>query len=434
MNKKLTSPNHPLSIVVCFTLILCSLWSFTSDIKSDDVTTNDSTQSNITVSLNTSLSNYPDSTLYWTIVCQNRDDQYCYINTSGQLVPMDTMDNNQVVGSAKNCNGRNTFANYSTSLAQSSTITLDAATLINSAILYISVDNFLPICVQEDSTGHISYAPPSFENPSLQGYDMIFQAFEFAYNITGNYQFNINTTNVDEVGIAAQLSLTDTSGTKTVGFTQNREYLIKAFDNCVDTNFSHLLIKDNNGTTLRILSPEHAIAGVLSNQNVVDYFASFYTDYIDRSWNAYEGDTITVYNSSQGYTGYMIDSIFYFNKGDSVGMTEFKFAQPSSDDVMSAHGEFIQGNDDQKNVGKVLAAAIYRTVFLETPKDSSDSWCGKAAKKMYFKNTPINYYSTILHDNSLDNLCYSYAYSDVCNESSSLVSWSTQKIEIKLLD
>jgi hypothetical protein len=84
------------------------------------------------------------------------------------------------------------------------------------------------------------------------------------------------------------------------------------------------------------------------------------------------------------------------------------------------------------NIEKFVVAAIYRTVFMETPTSSSDSWCSAEMVSKYFTNAPINHYGKILHDNSVNSLCYAFAFDDVCNQSSSVVSTTTKSLVLNL--
>ncbi|MEO1626897.1 MAG: beta-1,3-glucanase family protein, partial [Bacteroidota bacterium] len=246
---------------------------------------------------------FANSDIYWTAVCQNQSGAYCYIDSTGSLIPMSLADNTVSLGTAKNCNDTTTFANYSYPLASLDTLSIPGGSYINSAILYLSVDSFLPICVNKNSAGVITYAPPSFSNPSLQGYNTIFQAVEWTYNINADNTLNINTTNVDEVGMMILLELQDSDTLDSVGFKVSRSNLIQQFAACQDTNFRSLIIPGTSGDTLRILSPEHVMAGMGISSNVVQYFNDFYTDYIDDCWTFYNNKTITIYNNSKSFTG-----------------------------------------------------------------------------------------------------------------------------------
>ena len=182
-----------------------------------------------------------------------------------------------------------------TLLSKYPNVSFSNSAYLNSGIVYFSLESWLPICVQEDSLGNVSYAPPSFTNPSLQGYDLVFQAVEFTYNKNGLNTLNINATNVDELGIPLTVSLTDASGTQKVGINKPDSTIIMAFDNCVDTNFNNLvLMKKNNTDVLRIISPEHVMSGMNIPDSTVQYFQSFYDEYIDNSWTHYTKKSVTI--------------------------------------------------------------------------------------------------------------------------------------------
>ena len=209
-------------------------------------------------------------------------------------------------------------------------------------------------------------------------------------------------------------------------------YIQIAFENCPDTNFNNIVLYENENF-LRILSPEHVTSGQGIDTGSVTYFNEFYDNYIDSSWNYYSNQDVTIRINGDAFTGKVILDTFQFNSGTTLTeQPEFGIPKPSTADLLQADGVFTNGGTDYKNVGKFMAAAMYRTVFMETPTDTLNSWCSNDMINQYYSNDPINYYSVILHGNSLNGLCYAYAYDDVCQQSSSLVSTSTKEIKIVL--
>ncbi|MEP7338929.1 MAG: beta-1,3-glucanase family protein [Acidobacteriota bacterium] len=395
-----------------------------------------------TISLNSQISGFSSDKIFWAIVAKNQAGVFCHMDANGNLIPMTKADNSNPVGDAKNCNGSNTFANYFSTLEALPVFTIPDDAFINSGQIWVSLGDWLPFCVNavNDQGQATGFAPPTVTNPGLQGYNTIFQMAEFAYNVDGTMHVNADTTAVDDMGFPITMELTDANGTQTVGFTANRTTLFNAFSTCTDKNFQSLVISN-----LRVLSPEHAAKDSNGNppppdigipSDVVDYFSSFYTEYIDWCWAFYTNKPVTINISGQAFTGQVQGSMFNFWEGTTVGSSVdtavLSLAKPQNWEVMQCAGEFKVGNDTQMNIEKFVVAAIYRTVFMETPTSSSDSWCSAEMVSEYFTNAPINHYGKILHDNSVNGLCYAFAFDDVCNQSSSVVSTTTKSLVLTL--
>jgi hypothetical protein len=402
-----------------------------------------------TISLTNQIAGYSADQVYWAIIAMNQNGVFCWMDAQGNLIPMTMADNKYPVGTATNCNKGTEFANYFKTLAELPQFTIPSDGYINSGQIWISLGTWLPFCVNTvNGNGQATgFAPPSVTNPGLQGYNTFFQMAELAYNIDGTMHLNTDTTAVDDMGFPITMALTDANGTQTVGFTADSAALFNAFSTCQDTNFQSLVISGttDSGATipnLRILSPEHAAKdsngnppapGIGLPSSVVDYFSDFYTAYIDQCWNYYTNTSVTIYISGQAYTGQVQNGTFNFYAGTQIGGTAvLNLNKPQNWEVLQCAGEFKVGNDVQMNIEKFVVAAMYRTVFMEMPAGTSDSWCDAAMEKKYYTNQPINYYGRILHDNSINGLCYAFAFDDVCDRSSSVVSTTTTSLALTL--
>ena len=196
------------------------------------------------------------------------------------------------------------------------------------------------------------------------------------------------------------------------------------------------------GNNLRVLSPEHAAAvphgyqpppGLGIPPKVIEYFSAFYTDYITDCWNHYKTNNLTMYITGTAYYGKVDgeDFNFYTDSG-MTGTPICTIAKPTNSELMLCNQEFIAGGPTQKNIEKFVAAAMIRTVFHIAPTSTKNSWCSDAMKDQYYQNAPVNHYMVILHENATDNLVYAFAYDDVCNCSSSVVSTTTQSLAITI--
>lgn len=396
----------------------------------------------LSISPNNQIGGHSASDIFWAIVAKNKDGIFCHMDASGNLIPMTKADNQFPVGEIKDCNGTNNFANYFSTLQDLPEFTIPDDAYVNSGQIWVSLGGWLPFCVnavnsQGQATG---FAPPTVTNPNLQGYSTVFQMAEFAYNVDGQMNLNADTTAVDALGFPITMELTDASGTQTVGFSSNLSEIVAAFSGCSDANFQSLVIPN-----LRILSPEHAATdsngnppppGIGIPAGVVSYFSSFYTDYIDQCWAHYTNTPLTIYISGTPYTGQVMDGRFNFysspNGPVSGSAPILSLAKPQNWEVLQCAGEFKTGDATQMNIEKFVVAAIYRTVFMETPTETTDSWSSPEMVKQYYTNAPINYYAQILHEKSLKGLCYAFAFDDVCNQSSSVVSGTTRSLVLTL--
>lgn len=363
---------------------------------------------------------YANSDVYWAVIGQNTDGNFAHVQSDGTITPISTADNTNMI------NGQG-YANYFNTLDSVPSIELNEQLV--SGRVYIALGSWLPIQVQS-ATG---YAPPSPTNPSVPGYYTIFDIFEFTYEPGATPQIHCNTTSVDFMGIpiTAELKSSDAPQSQTVGYSAGRNALISAFQSCANSQFASLVIPGQNqgDPALRILSPEHVMSTILP-QSVVSYFNSFFDAYIDATWKYYQANTLTLQILSSMYNGPVtgqVDSAgqnFVFYEGNSASGTQvLSLAKPTTMEVLNCNGVFDTGNELQKDIEKFIAAALNRTVAQSSP--GSSNWCGDAAS--YWTNEPIEYYPKILHENSIDGLCYAFAYDDVCNQSPSLVSNGTAK-------
>lgn len=379
---------------------------------------------------------FPDDAVFWAIIGQDASGNFLHVLSDGTLQPVSVNDNTHTI---ELCNLNASYANYFYSVHDCPSITVSDSAYINSGRIYVSLNEYLPIQVHGPSALQF----PSVTNACVPGYYTIWEFVEFAYNIPSPMLF-FNTSSVDFMGIpiTAVLTSADSPTTQTVGFRSSRAELIRAFQSCEDSNFSALVIPaagaDLTAPALRILSPEHAGSTVPElPASVVAYFNSFFDDYIGRCWSHYQTNTLTLQivagDPSTIYTG-QVDSggNFNFYAGDTVnvGPSVCTIPQPTTMDVLNCYGPFVAGGAAALNIEKFIAAAMNRTVLMNYPPGPAPSWCSQVSN--YYTKAPVEYYSRILHEHSLDNLCYGFAYDDVCSQSSSIQSSSAQELTLIL--
>lgn len=418
---------------------------------------------------------YPDDQVYWAVIGLNANNNYFYLQADGTQVVMTEADNNTEFGgnTATNCNGGYTFADYSQTIATMPSVTVPEGSYINSARIWISLGSWLPFCINSvDGNGNATgIAPPSVTNPSLQGNNVPCAFVEFAYNTDGSGTLNINTSSVDFMDFPVNLDLMQSgSSAQSVSTPTPLDQIVTAFQNCADANFANLVLPltDTNGNAFsRILSVEHACSGngytppatLGIPASTVTYFTSFYDAYISYCWTQYTTSPLTIYISGTPFTGQVqSDNNFYFWSGTSVGTAGSQMLEqpvPQTWEVMMCQGSLANGDSDQKNIQKFIAAAIYRGVFHLTPAETCNSWGSEATQALYYtgpalgngSTAPVNYYSLILHQNSsklpavtecgtsvklVNGVCYAFGYDDVCNQSPSLASTIATDVVITL--
>lgn len=406
---------------------------------------------NIQMTLESKLQNlFPDTEIYWAVIAKNKSGAFTYLDRNGNQIPMNIDDLTKDLGGDNNCNGATLYANYFYSLANVSEISFADDILLESGQVWISLGDWLPFCIPKESVrpnGETdAFAPPSVTNPGLIGYSTPFQILEFTYNKDDSRQLFINTSQVDGLGFPVTLTVKgEDIGSKAVGFTSNRKTLVGAFRNAGDVNFADLIVDADQGDfkgVLRVLAPEHAAIapdgytpppGLGLKDDTINYFTSFYDLYISECWKQYGETPLTIHVDHLAYTGQVVDEVFKWYAGESItGHTVLELVRPHSSEVLGCNGVLAQGNTVQMNIQKFVAAAIFRTVFHLVPTDKQNSWSSPEIVAQYYDHEPINEYGKILHKHSIDELCYAFAYDDVNEQSPSILTEKTQRIEMVL--
>lgn len=219
---------------------------------------------------------------------------------------------------------------------------------------------------------------PSIFNPQDPNINTNFGFCEFTFN---NAQVFANISYVDFVGPPVALNLTDTSnnvqhisGLPANGLTTICNALIAqtAKDG---RRWSSLIVKDQSGNNLRVLSPN---SGILLNPS---WFQTYWTDYVNKVYALYAqsgggGKTLTV-NTQSGYNNVnaQVGSKGNLNFGPG-GL----FQKPTAADIFSCNsGPFATGGNAETNtlIPRVSAAFNRSTLLLPggnvTPNGTSVS-------------------------------------------------------------
>ncbi|KAK4958134.1 hypothetical protein LTR10_004559 [Elasticomyces elasticus] len=244
---------------------------------------------------------------------------------------------------------------------------------------------------------------PSIFNPGDPNHNTNFGFAEFTFN---SAQVFVNISYVDFVGPPVSLTLLDTAGTTqhVSGMPANGIQTIAngltAQTQKDGRRWSSLIVNDNAGKLLRILSPN---SGILLNPT---WFQTYYTDYVNQVYSQYSTRPLTVNTqASFGNVNGQVGSLGNLNFGPG-GL----FAKPTSADIFSCStGPFATGQNGETNtIIPRLAAAFNRSTLLLTNTVPNGE---KLAQ--YYTNPITNHYARIVHAANLDGKGYAFPYDDV---------------------
>ena len=299
------------------------------------------------------------------------------------------------------------------------------------------------------------YTAPVFVNPP--GNQTLFDWIEFSFD--SNQAFNGNTTQVDQFGFP--LTLNGTPGGSLQGMlNKTRAEVTAAFGSGlsgplgdgvlqVPVNADARAAYPEFVNFLRVISPK-----TLSAEN--DYTGtlnSFYDGVINSSYTTWETTPLVTHDQSTGYyTGYVPKSaagdggdsdsnsqyagelIFFQGQFSSVAdmknkTPDFVLGRIDSYEVWQCEGKLAAGDAAQKNVGKMIAAALNRGVIANSLDDAT---CSGDAASFYPAGGTFNEWSQLFHEFSENGLAYGFPYDDVCDQNPSIGITGTTAIEITI--
>jgi hypothetical protein len=158
------------------------------------------------------------------------------------------------------------------------------------------------------------------------------------------------------------------------------------------------LVATDGGTVLRVLSPTHT---------PVD-FGDYWSGYLDRVWNHYTSNTLTVDTQSGGvYSGRVSGGAIRFDGLDDNGVP---FTKPSARDIFGcASGPlYNSGADARGAVAARLGAALNRSALLRPGGDNQPNGVGPAD---YYQESTTNHYARLVHEHA--DVGYAFPYDDV---------------------
>jgi hypothetical protein len=267
--------------------------------------------------------------------------------------------------------------------------------------IYMSFGEKLKLFLTPDG-----FVQPSMDNPSDPNHNILFDWSEFTYNNDGLW---INSTQVDMFAVPHVVSVTGANGATT----RTGEVVNNGRNNVIDqikaqSGWANTVVTRSDGTVLRVLAPGHAAAAGL--------FSTTYLDsYINSAWSAYAGKTLTVVpfaaEPNTKFFGRTSGNVMNFT--NTSGAQVASFTKPSSANVWGCDGNLFAPNDRVVGpIARTLCAALHRGTL-----GTMDTQPGGSAADFY-KISPTDQYSRIIHANMADGKAYGFSFDDVMNQES----------------
>ena len=273
--------------------------------------------------------------------------------------------------------------------------------------IWFSCDKKLVFLLNPGGPGGAALVEPSVLNPSDPNADTNFAFCEFTFNPD---QLFANITYVDYVSaIPVALTLQTTAGAVQHVSGMPADGLdrvctaLRAQALRDGMPWDRLVVQKKGCAPLRVLSPTHGDA-------VGAAFAGYFEPYVDRVWKQYSGPAAAPSSralrvntqAAPGVLHGLVDERGRLMFGDEA------FARPSTADIMGCNsGPFTTGPSPTRNaLIPRLAAAFQRGGLTDTANHPADPSC-------FYKASPTNHYSRVVHDANLDGKGYAFAYDDV---------------------
>ena len=340
---------------------------------------------------------YSDNEIYWCIVGKNANNQLCYLDKNGNMIPASESLNTVQVGNDK-------YANIYHTLAEADYV---YAPTIESGRMYISYGK--PVYLK--FVGTTGYAGPDLNNPGDVNANTLFEFAEFT--IEGKFYWG-NTTRVDYFCFPMITRLVGSAAyggyDKVVGDIGTRDEIFNAFKNEAPEAFKTLVRDD------RIIAP------CKSKFNVGEKYGNYFDNYINEFWNKYSRETLQFSTEAGNFTGRVVGNQMQFTRANDS--TVYTIDKPTTQDVLEGKGAFDKGNGTEKAIEAQLCAAFNRGVATEPDKYYKPS--------EYYKNSVNNFYAGFFHRHSVLGFAYGFCYDDVNDQSTLLQYNNTDALVIDL--
>ena len=159
---------------------------------------------------------------------------------------------------------------------------------LESGRIYISINTPLVMPIVRDVAGRYSTADPDPQNTTDPSYHLFFDKVEFTYIDNNTWT---NPTAVDFFALPISITQDGKTYGLAVGRAQVIDTVTKAFHAAFSTAWKKLIIKNNEGTVLRILAPGRDNSDRFFDPNYLD--GKPYS-YIADVWNYYKKNNVIV--------------------------------------------------------------------------------------------------------------------------------------------
>ncbi|GGP27911.1 hypothetical protein GCM10010971_37300 [Silvimonas amylolytica] len=346
---------------------------------------------------------WADNQIYVAVIGRDpATGQFAWVSPDGTITDAKVSDNTAANHLSKN--GQN-YSNYFFTLAQAKLLKLPK---MDSGRVFVSLGGPMYITILSDVNGNVGFAGPNPLNPTDPNINVYYDWYEFTYNDTGLW---INTTQVDEFGIPLMVDVWGANATfhMQTGTGEPVASIYNEFVNETPAAF-HL----TQPALPRILAPGK------SSFDVGQPNANYFDAYVTQIWNQYTTNTLTVdmWGGSRRFAGKVQGNTMVFtevnlNNGAYVGGT-YNVSKPTTQDILEGKGTLATGNSTELALEAQICAAFNRHIMEDVTKWSTPS--------AWYQSAPANYYAQFWHNHSVGGLAYGFAYDDVSNQSSTIMS------------
>lgn len=291
--------------------------------------------------------------------------------------------------------------------AQGSTTNITLPDYISAARIWFAEGELKFYTIYSSASGGPSLVEPSAVNPSDPSAAINWGFVELTNTEEGGLYANISY--VDFVGLVLGMELTTGDGSPQTAEGLSADAVsticadLKAQGAKDGMPWGDLCMADSAGNPLRVIAPNLYVA---SNPSA---FQTYWDEYIDQVWTAYETSSLTINTqAAAGNVNCTVQNSMLTCSGDNRG-----YAKPTAGDIFGCNsGTFaIEANDNDVHRAIVprLCAAFTRTTLMLNGGSIQPS----LAATNYYGSAPTSFYSKFVHGNEVDGKGYAFSYDDV---------------------
>jgi len=346
---------------------------------------------------------YRDDQIFVTVLGQTTPGNWAWVDAAGTAHPLDHTAADAPGHLAKD--GVN-YAKMSFTAAAATDLRIPPE--LEGARIYLSMGQPLYIGISPDDTG---WAGPDPLNPTDPNYDTTYDWYEMTFDY-GHIPFGGNTTQVDQFGLPLAFTLEQAASgfSAARGLTVTRAQVFESFAQSLPPEFQGLVVHDDRGNPLRILSPRSTTPESLN---------PWFDDPVNDFWAKYAAEPFSY--TGPGYTvsgGVDANSEFVYVVASEDVSTVYAMSKPTSAEIFAANGPFVGAGAQ----GAFLAE--FDAAFNRGVASDPQLWGTEAA--YYPEGQRWNAYAKLFHDLSLGHYAYGFPYDDVNSRSSVLILDNTQ--------